>query len=124
LQWIFQAHGDDAAVSPEQRDLLRLAGAALGVEPCLHVLGRRVVRISASATVRSEYSRVRRSSAARDSPSASTRPCFTSTLNQLSMPRLMNSSDDRYTMSSGATTSAPKMPTVRAVRREPGTCAR
>src|SRR2546430_5705907 len=34
-------------------------------------------------------------------------------LNQLSMPRLMNSSDDRYTISSGAMTSAPKMPTVR-----------
>ena len=29
-----------------------------------------------------------------------------------------------YTISSGAITSAPKIPTVRAVRREPGTCAR
>ena len=67
---------------------------------------------------------MRRSSAARDNPRASFSPCFTSTLNQLSMPRLMNSSDDRYTISSGAMTSAPKMPTVRAVRREPGTCAR
>ena len=50
--------------------------------------------VSASATVRSEYSRMRRSSAARDSPSASFRPCLTSTLNQLSIPWLMNSSED------------------------------
>ena len=67
---------------------------------------------------------MRRSSAARDSASASLRPCLTSTVNQLSMPRLRKSSENRYTMSSGAITSAPKMPTVRAVRREPGTCAR
>ena len=40
---------------------------------------------------------------------------MTSTLNQLSMPWLMNSSDDTYTMRSGTITSAPKIPTVRAV---------
>ena len=56
---------------------------------------------------------------------ASFRPCFTSTLNQLVDPLVDElGAEDMKTMSSGATTSAPKMPTVRAVRREPGTlCA-
>ena len=45
---------------------------------------------SAIARVRSRYSRMRRSSAARDNVSASSRPWRISTWNQLSMPRLRN----------------------------------
>ena len=75
----------------KQCDLQRLARAALGIEPALQAarVGVRE-RVGEGARCGREYSRMRRSSAARDSTSASLRPCLISTLNQLSMPRLMN----------------------------------
>ena len=71
-----------------------LARRSVSSERCRSA-GAARVSVPASTTVRAEYSRMRRSRAARDSATASFRPCFTSTVNQLSIPWLMNCSEDR-----------------------------
>ena len=75
-------------------------------------------------TVRSRYSRMRRSSAARERPSASVRPCRTSAWNQLSMPRVRNMTENANTRNSGAIASPPNIRSVRPRSREPGTWRR
>ena len=67
---------------------------------------------------------MRRSSAARDRLSASDRPLRTSAWNQLSMPRVRNSTENANTSSSGATARPPNIRIVRPRRREPGTWRR
>ena len=74
--------------------------------------------------VRSRYSRMRRSSAARERPSASVSPWRTSAWNQLSMPRVRNVTENANTSRSGAIARPPNMSSVRPRRREPGTCRR
>ena len=83
------AGAENAAVRAEQRELDCLVLAARFVEhaPAGH---RAAASSSAIVRVRCMYSRMRRSSAARDSVSASSRPWRISTWNQLSMPRLRN----------------------------------
>ena len=67
---------------------------------------------------------MRRSSAARDRPSASVRPWRTSAWNQLSMPRVRNITENVNTSSSGAIASPPNIRSVRPRSREPGTWRR
>ena len=67
---------------------------------------------------------MRRSSAARDRPSASVSPWRTSAWNQPSMPRVRNITENVNTSSSGAIASPPNISSVRPRRREPGTCLR
>ena len=81
-------------------------------------------RSSAMRCVRSRISRMRRSSAARDRPSASVRPSRTSAWNQLSMPRVRNSTENVNTSRSGATASPLNIRIVRPRSREPGTWRR
>ena len=77
-------------------------------------------RRSAKRSAISPCSRSSRSRTERDSDAESLRPCFTSSRNQLSMPRLRKPSENRYTVTSGSATSAPNTAAVRAVRRDPG----
>ena len=74
--------------------------------------------------VRSRNSRMRRSSAERESASASVSPCLTSAWNQLSMPRVRNITENVNTSRSGAIASPPNMRSVRPRSREPGTWRR
>ncbi len=67
---------------------------------------------------------MRRSSAARDRLSASVSPWRTSAWNQLSMPRVRNSSENANTSSSGASARPPNIRMVRPRSREPGTWRR
>ena len=89
---------------------------AESIAPVLGILARR----RANCSVLPSCSRMRKSSAERDSTTASLSPWRISTRNQLSMPRLRNSSEKTYTDNSGMATRAPKTNTVRVVKREPG----
>ena len=79
---------------------------------------------SAIVSESARCSRIRTSSAERDSTSASSRLLRISTLNQLSMPLLRNCTAKKYTSRIGSVASTPKIHTMRAFSREPMTCPR
>ena len=79
---------------------------------------------SAIVSESARCSRMRTSSAERDSTSASSRLVRISTLNQLSMPLLRNCTAKKYTSRIGSVASTPKIQTMRALSREPITWPR